>query len=121
IAAGRGNNNVVQAGAPGEGGTRNQPRLGADSPTDLPSLVLWNAKDPRLQAQQIVQEAQDRSANHLTEYRFAENKVVRLADDALKTVNVVGHDHYAFGVDSREYDQPSAYTGRRYEDMYAVD
>ena len=47
---------IVQAGAPGAGGTINQPRV-TDTPDDNPSLILWHAKDPRLQSQQIVQEA----------------------------------------------------------------
>ena len=38
-------------------------------------------KDPRLQSQQIVQEAQDRAFNFLSEYRLADNKFVRLADE----------------------------------------
>jgi dipeptidyl aminopeptidase/acylaminoacyl peptidase len=120
--AGRGaNNSVVQAGAPGEGGSRNQPRAGAESPDDLPSLVLWHHLDPRLQSQQLVQEQQDRSFSYLSEYRIAENKFVRLVDDALRTVNITGKDRYAFGIDTRDYDQPAAYTGRRYEDDYVVD
>src|SRR4029077_8878147 len=36
---GRGSS-VVQAGAPGEGGTRNQPRPPTDTAGELPSLVL---------------------------------------------------------------------------------
>lgn len=118
--AGRGAS-IVQAGAPGEGGTRNQPRPPADTAGELPSLVLWNHNDPRLQSQQLVQETQDRAFNYLSEYRFNENKFVRLVDDALRTVSLTGHDHFAYGIDTREYDQPAAYTGRRYEDMYSVD
>src|SRR5262249_53579395 len=49
--AANGRGNVVQAGAPGEGGTRNQPANQAD---ELPSLVLWHNKDPRLQSQQLT-------------------------------------------------------------------
>ena len=118
VANGRGN--VVQAGAPGEGGTRNQP-ANQPGPDDLPSLVLWHNKDPRLQSQQLTQESADRAFSYLSEYRFAENKFVRLVDDALRTVSTTGHDHFAFGIDTREYDQPAAYTGRRYEDVYGVD
>jgi dipeptidyl aminopeptidase/acylaminoacyl peptidase len=119
---GRGaNGNLVQAGAPGEGGTRNQPHLAPDTPDELPSLVLWHHLDPRLQSQQLVQESADRAFSYLSEYRLAEKKFVRLADDALRSVTTTGHDHFAFGSDSREYDQPSAYTGRRYEDGYSVD
>ena len=117
--AGRGSS-VIQAGAPGMGGTINQPRVN-EAQEENPSLILWHGKDPRLQSQQIVQEAQDRAFNYLSEYRFADNKFVRLSDDALRTVNLVGHDHFAYGVDTREYDQPMSYNGRRYEDVYGVD
>jgi dienelactone hydrolase len=117
--AGRGAS-VIQAGAPGAGGTINQPRV-TETPDDNPSLVLWHGKDPRLQSQQIVQEAQDRAYNYLSEYRFIDNKFVRLSDDALRTVNTVGHDHYAVGTDTREYETNASYSGRRYEDVYTVD
>jgi len=117
--AGRGSS-VIQAGAPGMGGTINQPRVN-EAQEENPSLVLWHGKDPRLQSQQIVQEAQDRAFNYLSEYRVADNKFVRLSDDALRTVNLVGHDHFAYGIDTREYDQPMSYNGRRYEDVYGVD
>ncbi len=119
VAQGRANS-VVQAGAPGEGGTRNQP-ANQPGPDDLPSLVLWHNKDARLQSQQLVQESADRNFSYLSEYRFGENKFVRLVDDALRTVNTTGHDHFAYGIDTRDYDQPAAYTGRRYEDVYSVD
>ena len=111
---------VIQAGAPGMGGTINQPRVN-EAQEENPSLILWHGKDPRLQSQQIVQEAQDRAFNYLSEYRIPDNKFVRLSDDALRTVNLVGHDHFAYGIDTREYDQPMSYNGRRYEDVYGVD
>jgi dipeptidyl aminopeptidase/acylaminoacyl peptidase len=117
--AGRGSS-VIQAGAPGMGGTINQPRVN-EAQEENPSLILWHGKDPRLQSEQIVQEAQDRAFNYLSEYRFAENKFVRLSDDALRAVNLIGDDHFAYGVDTREYDQPASYNGRRYEDVYGVD
>jgi dipeptidyl aminopeptidase/acylaminoacyl peptidase len=117
--AGRGSS-VIQAGAPGMGGTINQPRVN-EAQEENPSLILWHGKDPRLQSQQIVQEAQDRVFSYLSEYRIPDNKFVRLSDDALRTVNVVGHDHFAYGIDTREYDQPMSYNGRRYEDVYGVD
>jgi dipeptidyl aminopeptidase/acylaminoacyl peptidase len=111
---------VIQAGAPGMGGTINQPRVN-EAEEENPSLILWHGKDPRLQSEQIVQEAQDRAFTYLSEYRFGENKFVRLSDDALRTVNLVGHDRFAYGIDTREFDQPASYNGRRYEDVYGVD
>ncbi|HEY2375350.1 MAG TPA: prolyl oligopeptidase family serine peptidase [Gemmatimonadaceae bacterium] len=110
---------IVQAGAPGEGGTRNQPRVDPDD--ENPTLVLWHWKDPRLQSQQLVQEQADRTYSYLVEYRIADNKFVRLSDDALRQITLLPHDRYAFGVDSRDYDQRDSYDGRRYADIYAVD
>ncbi len=119
VVASRGGN-IVQAGAPGMGGTINQPRVN-EAQEENPTLILWNAKDPRLQSQQIVQEAQDRTFSYLSEYRISDNKVVRLSDDALRTVNVFGHDRFAYGVDQTEYEQAASYNGRRYQDVYGID
>jgi hypothetical protein len=110
---------IVQAGAPGEGGARNQPRVDPDD--ENPTLVLWHWKDPRLQSQQLVQEQQDRTYSYLSEYRLAENRFVRLSDDALRQVTLLPHDRFAYGVDSRDYDQRASYDGRRYADIYTVD
>jgi dipeptidyl aminopeptidase/acylaminoacyl peptidase len=120
-ANGRGNPSPVQAGAPGTGGAVNQPRLGPDTDEELPSLVLWNARDPRLQSQQIVQEQQDKQYSYLSEFRLADRKFVRLSDDALRSVTLMPKEQYAYGVDSREYDQVASYNGRAYRDVYAVD
>lgn len=119
VASGRGSS-IIQAGAPGMGGTINQPRVN-EAQEEHPSLILWNSKDPRLQSAQLVTEAQDRAFSYLTEYRIADDKVVRLADEALRDVTVFGHDHYAYGADSREYDVAASYNGRRYRDYYTVD
>jgi dipeptidyl aminopeptidase/acylaminoacyl peptidase len=110
---------IVQAGAPGEGGARNQPR--ADPDDQNATLVLWHWKDPRLQSQQLVQEQTDRTYSYLVEYRIADNKFVRLSDDALRQVTLLPHDRYAYGIDSRDYDQRASHDGRRYADIYAVD
>ena len=37
------------------------------------------------------------------------------------SVNVIGHDRFAYGIDTREYEQHASYSGRRYEDVYSVD
>ncbi len=113
-----GGGSIVQAGAPGAGGTINQ---GANQATDVPSLVLWHWKDSRPQPEQIVQEAADRAFNYLTEYRFTENKVVRLVTDDLKSVTIAPGDKFAYGTDNREYQQPAVTTGRNYADIYSLD
>ena len=125
-AGGRGGANpLVQAGAPGAGGTINQTAAGrgasgtaADS---VASLILWHAKDARLQSQQMVQEAADRAFNYTAEYRFADNKFVRLSDETLKNVVVTANDKFAYGIDNTPYQQAASYSGRNYNDFYTVD
>ena len=110
---------IVQAGAPGAGGTVNQPNVPADD--DNSSLILWHWKDPRLQSQQIVQEQADKTYSYLSEYRVAENKVIRLADDELRTVTIAPKDRFAYGIDNRAYQQVASYNGRNYQDIYTID
>ncbi|MDB4889525.1 MAG: putative family peptidase [Gemmatimonadetes bacterium] len=110
---------VVQAGAPGAGGAINQPNVPADD--DNSSLILWHWKDPRLQSQQIVQEQADKSYSYLSVYRIPENKVIRLADDDLRTVNIAPKDRFAVGIDNHTYQQVASYNGRNYQDIYTID
>jgi dienelactone hydrolase len=114
-----GGSRVIQAGAPGAGGTLNQPRVDADD--ENPSLIIWHAKDSRLQSQQIVQENADKSYTYLSEYRLADNKFFQLATDEMRTVNIHPKERYATGTDIREYEQAASYSGRRYQDVYFID
>ena len=125
VVGGRGANPLLQAGAPGMGGTINQTAAGrgasgtaADS---TPSLILWHPKDERLQSQQMVQEAQDRAFNYLVEYRFADDKFVRLSDDAMKNVIVTANDKFAYANDNTPYAQQAVSSGRNYTDVYTID
>lgn len=110
---------MVQAGAPGAGGTINQSPVSPDD--DTPSLILWHWKDPRLQSQQMVQEQQDKSYSYLSEYRMVEHKVIRLSDDALRQVIIAPRDRFAYGIDNRAYLQAASYNGRNYQDFYTID
>ena len=111
---------AVRPGAPGEGGARNQPTLGNEN-EELPSLVLWHWKDPRLQSQQIVEEQRDRTYSYLSAYRVAEDRFLRLANDSLRTVTIAPRDRFAFATDVRKYEQAASYNGRRYVDLYTID
>ncbi|HYW30244.1 MAG TPA: prolyl oligopeptidase family serine peptidase [Gemmatimonas sp.] len=124
-AAGRGNNPLMAAGAPGMGGNINQTAAGrgasgtaADS---LASLILWHPKDERLQSQQMVQEASDRAFNYLVEYRFADDKFVRLADSTLRNVTVTGNDRFAFVNHTSPYSKDAISSGRNVADVYTID
>jgi dipeptidyl aminopeptidase/acylaminoacyl peptidase len=118
----------IQGGAPGAGGTGAIPPGGraggapATSANDsLPSLILWHYKDPRLQSQQIVQEQQDRAFSYLAEYRVTDDRFVRLADDSIRSVVTTNGDNFAYGINTTPYEERASYTGRNYQDVYAID
>ncbi len=94
---------------------------GADTSSDRPDLIIWHYKDPRLQSEQQVQESRDRQFNYLSEYRVAENRFIRLADDEVRDVSPAPKDKWAIGSDSRAYELEGNLDGRRYRDVYAID
>jgi len=83
-------------------------------------LVLWHYKDPRLQSQQQVQEESDKNFSFLSIYRVKEQKFIRLADEAVRSVNPAPKEKYAVGFDVREYELMSNLDGRRYQDVYVI-
>jgi dipeptidyl aminopeptidase/acylaminoacyl peptidase len=93
----------------------------ADNAEDLPTLVLWHWKDPRLQTQQEVQENQDRNFSYLCSYLPGEHKFVRLADEAVRQVAIAPEQKFAVGLDVRAYERESSLDGQRYEDVYTID
>ena len=106
--------------APGAGNT-GQVAAAPQTDEDTPSLILWHWKDPRLQAQQQVQEAQDKSYSYLAAYNVTGNKVVRLADVKMRDVTTSSRDHWAIGVDITPYERQASIDGRAYRDVYAID
>ena len=119
--AGRGSS-LVQPGAPGAGGSVNQPAAGrGGAAADDVSLILWHKNDPRLQSQQIVQEQADRNFNYLSQYRFGENKFTQLVFDSIRGVTLMPGERYAYGTDNSAYQQEASYSGRNYMDVYRID
>ena len=115
-------------GAPGAGGAGAVPpggRAGTAatnaSADSIPSLILWHYKDPRLQSQQIVQEQQDRAFSYLAEFRVADDRFIRLADDSVRNVTITNGDQFAFGLNTAPYEERASYTGRNFQDVYAID
>jgi fermentation-respiration switch protein FrsA (DUF1100 family) len=84
-------------------------------------LVLWHWLDKRLQSQQEVQEAGDRTFSYLAEYRVQPKRFIRLADDDLRTVTLAPKQRFAIGQDDREYELLGNLDGRRLQDIYTVD
>lgn len=93
----------------------------ANDTPDLPDMVIWHYKDSRLQPMQQVQENADKNFSYLCEYRPAEKKFLRLADEDVRTVSVTPDSKFAMGSDVRNYELDSNLTGRRYEDLYSID
>ncbi len=88
---------------------------------DLPTLVIWHGKEPRLQSQQQVEEARDKSFSSLALYRVAERKFLALADEDLRDVQLTPRDRYAFGADRRAYERRDNIDGGQRRDYYAID
>jgi dipeptidyl aminopeptidase/acylaminoacyl peptidase len=109
--------------AAGEGGAPAAPPRTADEGADeeKPDLVIWHWQDPRLQSQQQVQEEADKNFSYLSTYRVKDKKFIRLADDQVRSVTPAPKDRWAIGIDVREYELEASLSGRRYQDVYAID
>jgi dipeptidyl aminopeptidase/acylaminoacyl peptidase len=106
--------------APGAGNTG---RVAAAPQTDadVPSLVLWHWKDARTQATQQVQENQDRNFAYVAAYHVAGNKLVRLTDEKMRTVQLGPRSTWAVGADVSEYERTAGIKGFQFRDLYAID
>ena len=106
--------------APGAGNT-GQIAAAPQTDEDTPSLILWHWKDPRLQAQQQVQESQDKAFNYLAAYNVASAKVARLSDAKMRDVQTSSRDHWAVGTDITPYERQASVDGKAFRDVYAID
>ena len=91
-----------------------------ESNEDKVDLVIWNYKDPRLQSQQIVQENQDKNFSFLAEYRPAEKKFIRLADDTVRDVTPTVDQKWAVGRSVAPYELTGNLDGRNFADIYSI-
>ena len=83
-------------------------------------VEIWHWKDLREYHQQDRQSAQDRQKTQLAAWRLADNRVVRLADDSLDTVQLSDGQRIALISDERPYFS-EVISGRQYRDVYVVD
>jgi dipeptidyl aminopeptidase/acylaminoacyl peptidase len=99
------------------------PAVGADDTLadEKVDLVLWHWQDKRLQSQQQVQESADRNFSYLSEYRLADRKFIRLADESMTDVAPAPGNRFAIGRDDDPYELMANLDGRRFQDIYVVD
>ncbi len=105
--------------APGAGNT-GQVAAAPQTDAEVPSLILWHWKDPRPQAQQQVQEAQDKAFSYLASYNMTTGKAIKLADDKVRSVAIGPKDTWAIGTDVSAYERMQGIVGLAYRDIYAV-
>ena len=113
------NGTTAQGVAPGAGNT-GQVAAAPQTDAEVPSLILWHWKDPRTQATQQVQEAQDRAFSYLAEYNFSTGKVIQLADERVRNVSTGPKDTWGVGTDIADYERDAGIKGFSYHDMYAI-
>jgi dipeptidyl aminopeptidase/acylaminoacyl peptidase len=113
------NGTTTQGVAPGAGNT-GQVAAAPQTGPDVPSLILWHWKDPRMQSQQQVQEAQDKAFSYMASYDFGSSKVAKLTDDKMRTVATGPKDTWGVGSDDAEYERDQGIKGFAFRDMYAV-
>ncbi len=105
--------------APGAGNT-GQIAAAPQTDAEVPSLILWHWKDPRPQAQQQVQEGQDKAFSYLAAYNMVTAKVVKLADPRLREVSVGPKDSWAVASDASAYERVQGISGVSFRDIYAI-
>ncbi len=114
-------NAAAETAANADDSARPTPPANAADQPDLPDLVIWHYKDPRLQTQQQVQESADKNFSYLGAYLPASKKFVRLADESLRNVTLTPQQRLGLGIDIRDYEREANLDGRRFEDVYVVD
>ncbi len=105
--------------APG-GGNTGQIAAAPQTDANVPSLILWHWKDPRLQSQQQVEESQDKSFSYPAAYNVSSARVARLADEKMRTMATGPDDSWGVGTDISSYERDGSITGKTFRDLYAV-
>jgi dienelactone hydrolase len=83
-------------------------------------VEVWHWKDLREYHQQDRQALQDRQKTHLAAWHLAPNKIVRIADDQLETVQLSDNRSVAIASDEAPYFKETA-SGRAVRDVYTID
>ena len=83
-------------------------------------VEVWHWKDLREYHQQDRQALQDRQKTNLAAWHLAPNKIVRIADDQLETVQLSDNRSVAIASDEAPYFKETA-SGRAVRDVYTID
>jgi dipeptidyl aminopeptidase/acylaminoacyl peptidase len=88
---------------------------------ERPDLVIWHWRDEKLQSQQQVEAASDRTISYLSVYHTDDKKFVRLADEKLRTATTATKEKWAIAIDTRPYQRMNTLEGESYRDVYVID
>lgn len=88
---------------------------------DKPVVEIWHGSEPRLQPMQKVQESADKAFSWLAVWHLAPQRLIRLADEEVRDVQLAPTGHWAVGFDQRAYELEGNLSGRRYRDVYVID
>jgi dipeptidyl aminopeptidase/acylaminoacyl peptidase len=89
--------------------------------TERPDLVIWHWQDEKLQSQQQLEAAADRTVSYLSVYHTHDRKFVRLADEKLPTATTTPKGKWAIGIDTKAHRRMNTLDGENYLDVYVID
>lgn len=87
---------------------------------DQPGVEIWHSLDVDPVPRQRVRERQLRQENELAAWHIADDRLVRLDDDQLESVSLIGGGQAAIGRDETPYENDAMFR-QAYLDLYAVD
>ncbi|MEK9499564.1 alpha/beta hydrolase family protein [Gaopeijia maritima] len=87
---------------------------------DQPGVEIWHTLDVDPVPQQRVRERQLRQENELAAWHIDDDRLVRLDDEQLESVSVIGGGRAAIGRDETPYDADAMFR-QQFFDLYAVD
>ena len=88
---------------------------------EKPDMIIWNWQDKRLQSAQRTQLQRDKNFMIMSAWNIASNKLVSLADSAVKSIALAPNQTIGYGLDFTPYEYESNLDGQGYGDLYIVD
>jgi dipeptidyl aminopeptidase/acylaminoacyl peptidase len=88
---------------------------------ERPDLVIWHWQDEKLQSQQQLEAAGDRTVRYLSVYHTNDKKFVRLADEKLPTATTAPKEKWAISLDTKAHRSMNTLDGENYLDVYVID